>query len=381
MSLIDAFRFPRILACLCLLASATPAPAEEFCATNSLEIDDALTAAAVNGEDDVVKIAAGSYDVGIVSLEYAPAELPNGDDNDLTLIGGYSEFFGNPCGQRLVDDPFMTVLDAEGLRRVLRIAAPEHGSVTIRLLTFTGGNPPAGSYGGGLEITAVDGARGTLTIERNVFVDNQARYGGGLSATSGAGGFGPLRVINNLFVNNHSPLNGNIAAANLSNLDDQGFTADSIWFTNNTVVSNTADTTESFATGGAQLYGPVGRYVFNNNLWNNTGADLNVYAPGGDDHDYQLVSNNFAARIGAEPTNAMNNLSVPPVYEGGGFFDYTPVRSSPLVDAGIDPPPISTSWYLTPYDLHPRDRVIGPAVDIGAYENDRIFANGFELLL
>ena len=100
--------------------------------------------------------------------------------------------------------------------------------------------------------------------------------------------------------------------------------------------------------------------------------------PSGDSHAYHLLHNNFANLLGATPTSSNGNISVTPVYQDNGGYAFTPARNSPLVDAGISPPPISPYWYLTSLDLALEDRVVGPAVDIGAYENERIFQNGFD---
>ena len=72
------------------------------------------------------------------------------------------------------------------------------------------------------------------------------------------------------------------------------------------------------------------------------------------------------------------NISVEPVFESG-LFNFTPRRTSPLVDAGIAPSGVFTFWYLTDVDLNGVDRVVGSTVDIGAYENERIFTNGFDV--
>ncbi|MGA7296321.1 MAG: hypothetical protein WBW92_02260, partial [Rhodanobacteraceae bacterium] len=229
---------------LLILAStcATPISAAEFCVTNGIELDNALADAATNGEDDTIKLHTGTYQADLFSFEYNAANVTGGDDNDLTIIGGYSDFFMNPCGQRVLDDPLLTVLDGNGSSRVLKIDTRAHGNVTVRLLAFIDGNA-SGSYGGGLYINALDGASGTITVERNVFDSNLARYGGGLSVASRSGGFGLVRVVNNLFIHNHAESDGNIAAANLANLDDHGFAdARAIYFVNNTVLANVAET-------------------------------------------------------------------------------------------------------------------------------------------
>lgn len=71
-----------------------------------------------------------------------------------------------------------------------------------------------------------------------------------------------------------------------------------------------------------------------------------------------------------------------PMFVDAANYDYRPVPGSPLIDAGVDPG-TGFAQPLAPTDqyVHPASgetRVVVGAIDIGAYEFDRIFANGFE---
>ncbi len=91
-----------LLIVLVMITSTTAATAAEFCVTNSAQLQASLDAAETNGQSDTIRIATGSYEVplsgGFVYNSLAPV---GGDDHNISVIGGWTEFFGNPCGQVL----------------------------------------------------------------------------------------------------------------------------------------------------------------------------------------------------------------------------------------------------------------------------------------
>lgn len=355
------------------LCVAAPAPAAIFCATNALELSTALNDAAGNGEDDVIRVQTGTYDGGgIHDFDYAPAEFETGDvGTSLVLIGGFSPFGGNPCGQILVEDPLLTILDGGGVRRALKLHVREDSDITVRLLTFMNGTPGDDPFffGGGLYYHVVGGGNGSITIERNAFLANEAHSGGGLAVYQAQA---MVRVINNLFLANNADACG---AANIRKLDGTSL-LDAGYIANNTVIGNTRASTAIGGGGGICAHvEDTDMHVYNNNLWDNDLNDLYLSGNG----EFILRNNNFEVRDGVEPALDHENISVEPVYESG-LFNFTPARTSPLVDAGLDGPNNGAStWYLTDLDLRAQARVVGPEVDIGAYENERIFTNGFEV--
>lgn len=365
---------PLLRSALALGASclAAPVPAATFCATNALELSTALNDAAGNGEDDVIRVATGTYDGGgIHDFDYAPAAFEGGDvGTSLVVEGGYTPFFDNPCGQILVEDPLLTILDGGDVRRALELHVREGSDITIRLLTFANGTPSADPffYGGGLSYRALGGGDGSLTIERNAFLANHAHSGGGLAVYQATAA---LRVINNLFISNSADACG---AAHVRKVDGPA-PFDAAFITNNTVIGNTRTTTGVGGGGGICAYvEDSDMFLYNNNLWGNDLNDLYLDGPG----NLSVRNNNFEVRDGVEPSLEVGNISVEPVYEGG-LLDFTPARTSPLVDAGLTGgDPDGGPWYLTEFDLRAKARLVGPDVDIGAYENERIFTNGFE---
>ena len=73
----------------------------EFCVTNAAELQNALSTAATNGQDDTIKVVQGTYSGNF--------EYNSGKGHSITLLGGY--YTG--CTSRVVD-PANTVLDGHG---------------------------------------------------------------------------------------------------------------------------------------------------------------------------------------------------------------------------------------------------------------------------
>ncbi|MGA7296322.1 MAG: hypothetical protein WBW92_02265 [Rhodanobacteraceae bacterium] len=345
------------------LALAGSVRAATFCVHTSAELQSALQEAKLNGQDDTIRIATGNYPAPSGGFVYWAIEVFDQDDFGLDISGGWVDAINIPCLLQ-VQDPLQTVLDGASSEQVMRITVREHGNVSLRLLTLANGMA-LGSHGGGLELSSGSGFSATWTLERVAFISNQSQNGGALyihqtSAASSA----RIRLINNLFVLNHATVNSGAAHVVLD-----GGTG--IYATNNTVVDNSTDG----IVGGLSIGGSgTVRFIANNNLWDNDGADLEV-ASGSS--GYQLLHNNIGLRLGSTPGQASGNMAVQPEYQSG-LFNYTPTRNSPLVDAGINPPPINLGyWYLSVRDMAGAVRRIGN-VDIGAFEQDRIFANGFQ---
>ncbi|MGA7296323.1 MAG: choice-of-anchor Q domain-containing protein [Rhodanobacteraceae bacterium] len=357
-----------VLAVAGLCCMYTAAHAATFCVHTSTQLQNALATAENNAQDDVIKVTEGYYLAPAGGFDYQTYASQDDDDHDLEISGGWFDALNLAClGHH--NTPFQTVLDGSGSDRVMYLIMRTHSSITVRFLTFSNGDAGNGS-GGGLSLFAGDiGFAATWTVERNAFVGNSAKFGGGLHATiNQASSTARVRVINNLFLLNHASTD--IAAAEL--VVDGG---DSINVTNNTILSNTSDNATSNAIGGIYVAGSdVFQFIANNNFWSNDRYDVYVLA---DPAGYSLLHNNYQLRGGSPPSALQGNISVEPEYQHG-TFNYTPVRNSPLVDAGINPPPISINWYLTNTDLAGAERKIGD-VDIGAYEEDIIFSDSFEM--
>lgn len=335
---------------LLLALLAPPASAASFCADSAGAIQAALAAAQANGEDDVVRIVAGSYAVS-TTLAYVSNE-----PHAITITGGYSA----GCSDFAFAD---TTLDGQHLVTPLYVGNA-NGAITINWLVFSGGYS-ADTTAGGLIVASDTGA---ITIVFDKFFANRSAgsggpvgHAGGLYVSAGSGG---AKVCDNLFIGNRGTDAGGAIVSQASGESR---------LVGNTIVANTSDTAGE---PGGLFVGGNGHFVLSDNIiWNNAGS-------GGSDFVAASANSRTADDIGIVGAGSVagdvaGELSVDPQFaacEGFVCFDFELARSSPLVDAGDDDPPGG----LSDADLAGKPRVIGPHVDIGAYENDRLLADGFE---
>ena len=364
----------------------TAALAAEFCVTNSVELQSALDDAESNNQSDTIRIATGSYNTPSGGFRFLP--VFSEDAFDLTIIGGWSAFFENPCGQLLVNDPELTVLNGGASDRVLEIRLPQIGSVEVRNLSFINGlaNDSFGG-GGGLRAFQFSGLTyaGTLTVENNIFLLNSAESGGGLYIGSLAGTETVnVRVLNNLFVSNQATvLQAGAGVIQVNSPQPRGEIIldprPAVTLAHNTVVNNSSVET----IGGFWLVGNVTKlWVVSNNLWGNSGDDLTWLV----NSTTRVLRNNNIEDLTTtpSPTSDVENISVVPEYVDCGALcvDRIPAPDSPLIDGGWAPfgIPGVFPWSLPDTDLNGGPRVRGAGVDIGAYEGigDRVFSDRFE---
>lgn len=375
-----------ILALTGAILAAAPLAAANFCVNSSAELSNALQTAANNGVDDTIRIWAGTYNAPPGGFRYQQPAVPQ----NLTILGGY--YLGitnNPCGLRN-RHPHATRLDGQGQEPVMNITfLKDNSDVTVEGVTFMNGE------GGGLYVHGWTGYAGEVTIEKNVFRDNQGNIGGGLVldfASAGSPGALKLHVYNNLFLGNHAY---SFAGAAWVRTGSQTPSGARLFVINNTVIDNTYGSASGSDIGGLLIsFNNGGIFFAHNNLWGNRhfqdssrGVDLLVGDGAG---FYYLYHNNIGSRSGATPTIEQGNMSVEPEYEPcpaqadcNSAPRFIPALGSPLVDAGMHP--LSQHWgfygYLPPYDLKgdPREDAAGTRVDIGAFENHaRVFSDRFE---
>ena len=154
---------------------------EEFCVSNATQLQNALTEAATNGEDDIIRVEQGTYMGTFIFDSF--------EGKNLSLLGGF-----NPgCGTRTLD-PTNTVLDGNHTGRVLYInnaGGYQGGDIHIKGFTIQNGNS-AEIAGGIYAASCVMGTPGRITIKDNIIKGNTASTGGGLCAYTDDEDFGPL---------------------------------------------------------------------------------------------------------------------------------------------------------------------------------------------
>ena len=337
-----------------LAAAALPAHAAVFCANSEASAQAALDTARTNGQADYIKLESGFYSLN-TGLTYWT--IGGSDHEPLILSGG----FDAGCNARTGT----TILDGQDAVRPLSLQL--HGSdlVFVDHLMLLQGYATNSPYGGNMEVYLYDQAGGgDVRLDYMRFVLGTAdANSGGLYVT----GWGSLRLRNSLIAYNQAPS----SPAGSVNLNGQA------WLVSNTIAMNT----DNDANPGFAYYmnatDPAGHFWLSNNvIWGNenTGLDLYMLETGA---TYDLINNDIGARTDNELGAASGgNISVDPQFGSCGFlcFDLPLTRASALVDAGEDDPP----GELTSYDLFDADRTVGAHTDIGAYELDQLFADGFE---
>jgi len=328
-----------------------PARAAFFCATSNATIASALTTAATNGQDDLVRITAGTYAPSV------PFEFTSEEAFAIEISGGW----GPGCTTPRVGT---TTIDGQHLFRALRVSQNSNAtgaSVTISDLTLLAGKAiGSGESGGGLYVFN----RVAALIERLQLLGNHTQnFGGGVYLSTS----GPVEFRDNLIVANSADDNG--GGAFISTFDP------TINVTNNTVFANSA--TLASKAGGIDIFGgnPTTSWLSNNIVWNNTAngaADVVIFGA-------NVRFYNDLGTVIAQPADPVSqgNVSIDPQFRpcsGIVCFEFHLARSSPLVDAGFN----SAAGGIGSYDADGKKRLIGTRVDIGAFELDTIFENGFD---
>ncbi len=335
--------------------------AAEFCISSASALRTALATAESNNEDDVIKIRAGFFTTNGSTFSYDAV-----GNWDLEISGGWAPIINNSCG---IQPGSVTILDGQTVVRVMEITVSGDANVTVSDLTFVNGL--ANFFGAGLEINRVGDnlGSGAVTVERSVFLNNES-----VSASSALHirGSRVTEVQNNLFAANRT---GGLHTVTIGQIDAYG-----IYFINNTVISNVAESKLVAGAGGdvAGVYllasGTSKILVANNVLLDNGVQDLLVSG----ESDFYFIHNNVGVTNGMAPVVSFGNFNLPPRFESG-LLDFTPTATSPLVNAGISPcfvcpidPPFDQTWQLGDVDLGGNDRVQNGRPDIGAYESPHI---------
>lgn len=317
--------------------------AVSYCVNTVAGLQAALTAAENNGDDDYINVHWGYYTLG--------AELTHNSSESriLSIQGGWDDGCNSVVSE--------SVLDGDDQVRPMSIFALG-GNVAIRRMYFAHGF--TNGAGGGLQVVATSGS---IILDKNRFTNNRSLGSGGAAQISTT--TGRITAVGNLVVQNQGGLIGGL---------NLGAGGESLVL-NNTIESNITD--NATVPGGLQVQGSGHFDVINNIIWNNApvgGADFRGSAPHGRrNNDIGVVANATA------PDYVIDELSVDPGYAACfiGCTDWELDPSSPLIDAGND-----EAWDNVgsgvELDLLFLPRFMGAHVDIGAYENEVLFVDGFD---
>jgi hypothetical protein len=231
MKTLDRFLIGLWLLFFTLFAIGT-AKAAIFCVSDASELQDALTTAASNGEDDTVQIVQGTY---VGSFDYDSTEA-----HSLAIEGGYTP----GCGTRDVD-PANTVLAAgSGIVLWLETSGPlEVDGLTVR----NDGDSLGPDYG-----IYAQSSSGTLTFTNNMISEgiNGVHWGSIIYARTDSGS---ITFTDNTIRGHYS---SRIGAA-----VDVGSNSGTITFTGNTI----SDNSSRWSTGGVEARTDSGPITFTSN--------------------------------------------------------------------------------------------------------------------
>jgi hypothetical protein len=380
-----------------------------FNVSNVTQFQTALNSASANGQDDLIIVSAGFYDLSSVTLTYNPSDnkvltiVSYGPDRPI-LYGGNTNQIMNIRTIDLPDDSnahitinglaFRNGRELDGSGGGLKIAA-DYANITLENIEFKGN--VCKYTGGGAEVIS---DYGTVTVSNSTFIDN-ANVGGGPSyVTYSSGGlyagsfYGEVNLKNNTFIDNSAVDEGGGAAvmtssgtANISNnIFRSNFTGSSgggchfttysglLNITNNTFIYNS-----SIRGGGFYIYlyeNSATANIYNNIIWGNAsvGASDDFYIMDDGEWDYTgstvyLYANDYKEYEIEEGDNIyqVGNKDVDPCFT----LSFHLQAGSPCIDAGTNAAP-----NLPTLDFEGDPRIIdgnynGAAyVDIGADEND-----------
>jgi len=337
--------------------------------TNAAELHDALEEAKSNGEDDVIYLAAGTYEGNFL---YAPLVT---EHKSLTITGES----GTSAADIILDGQnsgiTLNLYDgSEGPAAEIRIdgITVQNGNSTwngggifaglldydISITNCIVRNNTAQRYGGGIHMES----ERSLTLENNLILDNTitedaygVSRGGGVSMVVAAAGY-EYTIRNNI-----------IAGNSAQGTDAQGGGLWAGWTMDDIIhlLGNTITDNEAVKGGGMYFYRGDTVNVYNNIMYGNSateGVCVNIYV---DSVTTTIVYNNDCPLYG-NWTYSGGNIHVDPLFVDPAAGDYHLQADSPCIDAGTsdvpDPPGLPTT------DFDGDDRVIGAAPDMGADE-------------
>jgi PKD repeat protein len=311
----------------------------KHCVTNSMEFQNALSAAEWNGMNDVIQLVQGTYRI---SQNYKSSfNYDSGESHHLVIRGGYAS--GCNTGQV---NPSNTILDGEGLERALTIS--DWGFSLYAINMVEGVTIKNGSKGG----ISVYSGTGDIMLANNIVTGNSSDYAAGIYAYADRG---DISLSNNIIAGNIA-LNyagGVYAYANEGSMS---------------IVSNTITGNSAKYMGGIYLHAgstPSKAEIYNNIIWGNSGlngGDLSIENWTGSKVDFYNNDIN-PDNVSGIFTNESGNINADPLFVGIDDEDYHLSAGSPAIDAGN-----KSAASLPSIDFEGNNRILGMSADIGADE-------------
>ncbi len=348
-----ATRVVALCAVLALMTSEHEADAATFCIMSGdvAGLESAINTAQTDGEDDDIQLQSGTYALAGADLVYSP----DTEQHDLTIEGGYAEFFGNSCGLAPSSpDADATILTGGQVK----FAMPHgDGSINLRGITLENMVVPMQNEVS-ISVGGFGDSTGAVVVDNVKFLDNVSSTPAVIFLSPGAGS---MSIRNSLFARN-------VAAMGFSYVELDGFDPNAdlcIEVVNSTFVTNPST--------GVRLTTPTCLSILANDIfWGHSGnfyADSPALA--------YLMEDDFFNPTDAANTHATDLISLDPLFNA----DFSLADYSLLRNRGSD-----GGFGYTPgdFDVVGNPRIYdagqpGSHADIGAYEiQDVIFASALD---
>ncbi|MBX3725430.1 MAG: hypothetical protein KF823_05880 [Xanthomonadales bacterium] len=346
------------------------ASAAQYCARTVAQLSLALDLAEANNENNVIRIARG------VIAPAAPSDghlffYLSSKDRSLEISGGWDPV---DCSSQVLD-PGSTRIEANGsfgLFQAIIGSAGGNARLRVHNLTLSGGSSDSlVARGLGLNVSGFQYVHGKVEIDRVVFADHHCSHAESRGcALNFSFGIKEVVVRNSLF--HHNSAGGTAAIRAWVTEDIQPV----FRLHNNTLVDNYAHAPDQARASAVEFLGDTDTILmYNNILFGN--PTLNAPVPLPDlarDPAGAILGkhNNIAASAVTWTPDTSGNRSIPPVF-AGRVDDYRLRGDSPLRDAGFN-----AGWPTHGLlELGGGPRVLGPTIDLGAYESDVLFNAGF----
>jgi len=337
------------------LAIATSAAAVTRCVSTAAGLDTALKEWANNATPVTIQIEQGTYVLPSVtaSMDY---ENLGSTHAPLQLLGGFT----TNCASRELYAA-NTIIEGEGsLTKTDFVIAWKNADVMIQGITFRK------MHGVGLGLN--EGGTGPLTVN-NVVVTDMRSDDGGCAIGYGASEQSDARFENVLIYNNHAA--GGLCVNNVD-LYTQ-YPSAAFIFLNSTITNNSGF--------GIILNGGVTFFGYNDIIWGHQ-LDLlrgirlfestNVPGPAEAFHlsysDFATVQSVVSSGINVVDTTG--NLNIDPQFYNPSAGDFNLKPGSPLINKGAPSTLVYSGGGYSALDLADGKRVIGSAIDMGAYESN-----------
>jgi len=326
------------------------------CVHDAGELQTALTAAQGSTSETFINVAQGTYSPAATLTFYSLAT----NQGQLDVTGGYD----SSC-TATTQNPALTLLDGGGLVPVLNLES--WNGISVRYLTVENGHAAAATGGsGGLSVESITGG---VIVHYNIIRNNyKGDYFGGIFASIAPDNFSTTSTAN-------IDVSGNLIVDNTAGADDAGGIVSNdgtgkLFMNNNTVSGNIVVANGVGLTGGV-LASALAGYVSNNILYGDSAntCDLSIVGT------TVLDSNDTQNTCGSADASSSGNVNFDPQFVSATDLHVLATSVHTLGQGTLTP---AGGLALATIDLEGHPRTANGLVDMGAYERDYIFNDGFD---